>query len=256
MSGLPRIPPEILFVAMMSDNPYRNYTPELMCRFLSGYELPRDIGEQWEYSNLGAGLLGHALARQAGVTYEELVAARVCQPLGMNDTCIKLSAEQKTRRARGHTAESKPAADWDFDALTGAGALRSTAADLLTFADAQLRPPATPLGAAIRDTHRVRIGKTTIPDHGQCLGWLKLTLGEHTSFWWHNGGTAGYESFVGFWPDAETAVVVLSNSSAAGHGATQVGLALLTVLDDRPATAPEAPSAASQTSDGVHDRSR
>jgi hypothetical protein len=48
-----------------------------MYEFLSGYNLTRDIGSQYEYSNLGVGLLGPVLSLRAGMSYEALVRARL-----------------------------------------------------------------------------------------------------------------------------------------------------------------------------------
>ena len=66
-----------------------------MYEFLSRYELPRNIGSQGEYSNLGMGLLGHVLARAAGGTYEEVVRERILEPLGMRRTGIELEDEMR-----------------------------------------------------------------------------------------------------------------------------------------------------------------
>ena len=60
-----------------SGNPYADYSVEQLYEFLSAHQLTRDIGAKYEYSNLGAGLLGHALARRAGMDYEALVRARI-----------------------------------------------------------------------------------------------------------------------------------------------------------------------------------
>jgi CubicO group peptidase (beta-lactamase class C family) len=67
-SGLPRLPNNLRPKSMT--NPYADYTVEQMYEFLSGYQLTRDAGEEYEYSNIGVGLLGHALARRAGLSYE------------------------------------------------------------------------------------------------------------------------------------------------------------------------------------------
>src|SRR5580704_8332194 len=75
-SGLPRMPTN--FHPKDDSNPYIDYTPELMYEFLSGYQLTRDIGSKYEYSNLGVGLLGHALTRRAGMDYEAMVKTRIC----------------------------------------------------------------------------------------------------------------------------------------------------------------------------------
>ena len=59
-SGLPRMPTN--FKPADPQNPYADYTVANMYEFLSGYSLTRPVGEAFEYSNLGAGLLGHVLA--------------------------------------------------------------------------------------------------------------------------------------------------------------------------------------------------
>src|SRR5262245_44928996 len=90
-SGLPRMPSN--FNPKDASNPYVDYTVQQLYDFLSGYKLGRDIGVQYEYSNLGAGLLGQALALRAGMSYESLVRARICDPLSMSDTRMTLSPE-------------------------------------------------------------------------------------------------------------------------------------------------------------------
>ena len=63
-SGLPRMPAN--FNPKDPANPYANYTEDQLYTFLSSYELPRDIGVKFVYSNLGFGLLGLGLARRNG----------------------------------------------------------------------------------------------------------------------------------------------------------------------------------------------
>lgn len=101
-SGLPRLPSNMK--PKDPANPYADYSVEQMYQFLSGYQLTRDPGSQYEYSNLGGGLLGHVLARRAGTDYGTLVRTRICEPLGMNDTRITLSPEEKARFATGYDA--------------------------------------------------------------------------------------------------------------------------------------------------------
>ena len=50
-SGLPRMPTN--FTPKDPANPYADYTIRQLYDFLSGYQLPRDPGERYEYSNLG-----------------------------------------------------------------------------------------------------------------------------------------------------------------------------------------------------------
>ncbi len=101
-SGLPPLPSNL--------KPEAGYSMEDLYRFLSGYTLPRDPGSEYEYSNLGAGLLGHLLACRAGTDYESLIGTRITRPLSMPDTGITLSSSMKQRMATGHTAMLAPVA--------------------------------------------------------------------------------------------------------------------------------------------------
>jgi D-alanyl-D-alanine-carboxypeptidase/D-alanyl-D-alanine-endopeptidase len=208
-SGLPRMPDN--FHPKDPGNPYADYSVEQLYQFLSGYQLTRDIGEKYEYSNLAVGLLGHALARRAGVDYEALVRTRILKPLEMKDTSITLSPDLKVRLAVGHDAALKAVPNWDLPTFAGAGALRSTASDMLTFLAANLGLVKTPLAQAMAaevSVHR----PTGVPDLEIAYGWHVFT-GHGKTIYWHNGGTGGYRSFMGYDAVARVAVVALSNTS-------------------------------------------
>lgn len=218
-SALPRLPGNMS--PADATNPYADYTVDQMYAFLSGYELPRDVGSQYEYSNLGGGLLGHALARAAGTTYDQLARERILKPLGMGMTGIALEGEMLDWMAVGHNQQREPVPLWDLPTLAGAGALRSNVVDMLRFLDANLGPPASRLERAMRASHVVR--ESAGPDMGIGLGWHVRTAGDQQIVW-HNGGTAGFRTFIGFDPDAQVGVVVLTNST---HGADDIGFHLL-----------------------------
>ena len=209
MSGLPRLPSNLTPGDLT--NPYSDYSVEQMYEFLSGHELRRDIGSKYEYSNFGVGLLGHALARRAGTDYESLVKSRVCEPLGMSATGITLSAEMKTRLATGHNKDRKPVSNWDLPTLAGAGALRSTANDLLRFLAANLSYTETPLAEAMASLLNPR-SPTGAPNTDVARAWHIQTKND-VEIISHGGGTGGYRTFVGYSPKSRVGVVVLSNSS-------------------------------------------
>ena len=208
-SGLPRMPDN--FNPADPANPYADYTVDQFYGFLSAHELTRDIGETVEYSNLGVGLLGHALANRAGTNYENLVTERVLGPLAMTDTLITLSPAARERLATGHDRALNSVANWDLPTVAGAGALRSTVNELLTFIEANLGMRESPLHPAIEATHHSQrsIGQ---PDLNIGLGWL-IRSQHGRDIVWHNGGTGGYGSFVGFDMASGTGVVVLSNAT-------------------------------------------
>lgn len=221
-SGLPRLPGNMAMKDPL--NPYADYTVAQLDAFLRDYALPRDIGATYEYSNLGAGLLGRALAYRAGGDYETVLRKRVLTPLGMGNTAIALSPAQTARFSAGHTADFKPTPHWDFLSLPGAGALRSTADDLLKLTAAELGYVDTPLKAAMADQ--------LVPRRPAGRGGVQVALGWHV---WptpegeivtHNGGTMGFQSFVGFNRQTGLGVVVLSNTAGV-MGVDDIGLHLL-----------------------------
>jgi len=228
-SGLPSLPSDLLAKMVkvkVKDplEPHADYSMDDLYQFLSGYTLPREPGSEYEYSNLGAGLLGHLLAYRAGTDYESLIRNRITRPLGMPDTGITLSSSMKQRMATGHNATLAPVAlaNWDGHALAGAGALRSSANDMLTFLEAVLGYRESPLAPALKAMLEVRrpAGQTEIG-----LGWLIYpTDGRKIAL--HNGGTGGFRSFIGYDPEERIGVVVLSNSSAPS-GVDDIGLHLL-----------------------------
>ena len=218
-SGLPRMPDN--FRPANPANPYADYTARQMYDFLSGHTLARDIGEKYEYSNLGMGLLGHALARRAGKSYEDLIVERVLRPLGMNDTRITLTPAMQKRLVPGHTQDGARAANWDLPTFAGAGALRSTAQDMLAFLAANLDSMKTPLHRAMAESHRSRTSAGPTMSVG--LAWHVRQAPGNTIVW-HNGGTGGYRTFAGFDPGSGRRVVVFSNS---GWSADDIGFHLL-----------------------------
>lgn len=233
-SGLPRLPTNLRPASVA--NPYAGYTVSDLYDFLSGYRLTRDIGSQYEYSNLGIGLLGHLLSLKAGRPYEDLLRERVLAPLGMTATGIKLDSAMTARRTRGFNAQGEPVTGWDFDVIASAGALRSTAADMLKFLAANLDSASSPLGPVLATT-RVAQRDADRPQNHIGLGW-HIVEAFGTTITWHNGGTAGYRAFIGLDERRNRGVIVLSNSTITPD---DIGFHLLepTVPLDLPPRPPE-----------------
>ena len=206
-SGLPRMPNN-LTPANVTD-PYADYGTSRLYAFLNGDTLARDPGASYEYSNLGVGLLGVALARRNGTSYEQMILTRVIRPLGMTDTRITLTPDMQARLAHGY-AGGREVANWNFDALAGAGAVRSDATDLTKLLAAAMGLVHTPLDSAFRLTEAIEFDAGPTMRIG--LGWHVIGP-DSAEIIWHNGGTGGYHSFIGFDPRKKTGVVVLSNDA-------------------------------------------
>jgi CubicO group peptidase (beta-lactamase class C family) len=221
-SGLPRMPSNL--APKDPNNPYADYSVDRLYEFLSGYALTRDIGQKYEYSNLGAGVLGTALARRVGMDYEALLRARITGPLKLGSTVITLSPELKKCLAAGHNEARQPAANWDLTAFAGAGALRSDVSDMLTFVAANLGYADSPLAKPMAAMTKVR-RPGPLNDIEIALAWHITHRGDREIIW-HNGGTGGYRSWIGFDPKPRVGVVVLSNMSTAA-GVDDIGLHLV-----------------------------
>ncbi len=221
-SGLPRMPANLN--PKDPANPYIDYTEDQLYTFLSSYELTRDVGVKFVYSNLGFGLLGQGLARRNGTNYETLVEARICQPLGMTSTRITLTPEMEQRFAAGHSSDLVTVSKWDIPSLAGAGALRSSANDMLKFLAAAMGYSHTNLAPAFKAMLSVKrpMGQAFMDS---ALGWVIDTRGGGEIIW-KNGGTGGYRTFIGYSPRTGVGVVALSNASTAA-GTDDIGLHLL-----------------------------
>ena len=205
-SGLPRLPQSFLTNIKDTTNPYIHYTKQDLYAALAETDLLNEPGK-YEYSNFGMGLLGHLLSLKTAQSYKNLIETIVCQPLGMSDTDIHLTPEQQQRLSPGHSPDGALTSNWDFDVLAPAGAFRSTAKDLLTFLEANMREsdPWTMATASSQERHF----ETDTFSLG--LAWHISTLPNGQVVHWHNGGTGGYKSFIGFDKTDQTGVVILSN---------------------------------------------
>lgn len=239
-SGLPRMPDN--FHPADPQNPYADYRAADLYAFIQKHGVERPAHTDFLYSNVGFGLLGQALADRAAIPYPELLRQEVTGPLRMHDTAITLSSAQQSRFLAAHASDRKPAHAWNLDAMAGAGAIRSTAGDMLTYLAAQLHPAssvassdspeAKTLAAAIAASHQLH--EDGPPGNRIALAWMYIP---EIDQYRHNGSTGGYNAIALFSPKADRAVVVLVNIAAGTPegSAEQIGQHILQRLDGKPA---------------------
>jgi CubicO group peptidase (beta-lactamase class C family) len=207
-SGLPRMPGNMNTVD--SGNPYADYHAADLYDDVAKRGVGRTGDARFLYSNFGFGLLGQALAARSGSSWTDLIQRTITRPLHMNDTAVSLSPDQQSRFIQGHDGNHRPVHAWDVaDGLAGAGALRSTADDMLTYLDANLHPDQrAPLSSALRKSHQLQadVGPRT----RIALAWL---YNADNATYYHSGGTGGFSSYSCFNPRGDYAVIVLLNSS-------------------------------------------
>jgi CubicO group peptidase (beta-lactamase class C family) len=239
-SGLPRMPDN--FTPADENNPYADYHAANMYAFLAKHGVAKPEKATFLYSNYGFGLLGEALSVRAGEPYPQLLKDEVLDPLGMYDTTIVLLPAQQPRFLPGHAGDHRPAHAWDLDAFAGAGAIRSTASDMLTYLEANLHPEgvkpgnasaaAKTISSALALDHELRADASG----GQqiALAWL---YDPATGNYWHNGATGGYSAYAFFNPKGDYAAVVLVNTTIGPRGsfADRIGEHLSERLAGKPA---------------------
>jgi CubicO group peptidase (beta-lactamase class C family) len=204
-SGLPREPSNRLPKDFA--DPFADYDAAKLKAFLAGYELPRDPGATYEYSNLSFGLLGTALAQLEHTNWGTLADEKILKPLGMTMSGTAFSDAMRAHRAPGHDNIGNAAKNWDFDAFAGTGAMRSTANDMLRYLKANMGIDPSPLADAMKLAQAPRSDAFKTNRIG--LAWMT----SRTGIVWHNGETGGYRSFLGFTADRRHGVVILSNTA-------------------------------------------
>jgi D-alanyl-D-alanine-carboxypeptidase/D-alanyl-D-alanine-endopeptidase len=168
----------------------------------------RPPGRKFRYSSLGFGLLGQALEVASGMSYEDLLRARVTGPLGLDATSLSPQPHRERLQGRSWRGHPRPPLR---DLISAAGGLWSNASDLLALLATSLEPPAEPPGPALRLARapRVKVARKVLIG----LGWFIVEPRKKPPVIWHTGGTWGFRSFAAMVPDEGSAVVVLANTA-------------------------------------------
>jgi D-alanyl-D-alanine-carboxypeptidase/D-alanyl-D-alanine-endopeptidase len=221
-SGLPFMPAD---APPFNDPAAVKYSIGDLRRYLASYQLTREIGSEWDYSNIGYWVLSEALGARAGKDYarpartaspartvENLIRSRVLAPLKMTDTDFELSAKMKSNLAPGHDNALQPAPAAStipiYSIMPASHGLYSTANDLLTFLSQCMGYQPSPLAPAMNvalSNHR-----PVQPGNEQALGWNVYGGGDDQVIF-RDGSSFGYASVMAYDPKARVGVVVLTN---------------------------------------------
>ena len=213
-SGLPRLPPNF-FPADMRD-PYADFTREKLLAALAKSAADVKAPADYAYSNFGAAVLGQALAAAWGQSYADALREHVLVPLGLKQTTLGMTGTAVPGNfAPGHNELGAPVPNWTCDAIAPAGALRSSARDMALFLQACLGLRETPLEASFTATEQPQ--RPLVGLVGS-IGLAWHMTADNPPVIWHNGGTGGYRSFIGFEPRGKRGVVVLVNSGQSPDG--------------------------------------
>ena len=207
-SGLPRLPTNLR--QPHGADPY-DYASKDLWDFLADWKPTTARQTRWEYSNLGYGLLGEALALRLRTTFADLLSTRILAPLGLDNMRLALRDTPVPNLAPGHDMQARPVALWRFGALAAAGALAGSAKDLARYAQAALGVFDHPLKAAFALALSAR-AEGPGPMNPIALAWLWAPLMQRRVLT-HDGGTAGYSTSLFIDPTNRSASFVLSNTT-------------------------------------------
>ncbi|MEM8585588.1 MAG: serine hydrolase domain-containing protein, partial [Bacteroidota bacterium] len=207
-SGLPRLPDDIFEEADMMD-PYVHYDRDQILAFLKDYEPQSAPGEVHEYSNLGFALLGILLERHSGRSYADLLQAYVLAPMSLSNTQASTSNDLRKRMVKPYLANGVLAEYWQMGAWIPTGGIVANLPDLAKYAQAQLPGRGAALAhifeqckvPTFTESESMRIG----------LSWFTLTFSGQ-EWYFHNGGTGGFQTLLLADPQADKAMVLLSNN--------------------------------------------
>ena len=180
-SGLPRLPANLAFDEPA--DPYAGYGEGDLLAAIASARHKQPLGDYYAYSNFGAGLLGYLLGRVDGGGYPRALTERVLGPLGL----AAAGFDPADRRAAGFSG-GEVVPDWTFDAMAGAGALWSSAEDLVRLARIMLGLSEHRLEHAL-DADREVI-EPAANGYAVTRVW-HVAESPDGAVYWHNGGTSG-----------------------------------------------------------------
>ena len=210
-SSLPYIPDNYDNGYFDEANPFLNYDKDLMYEFLNSYTLTRPMGSEEEYSNFAMGLLGHSLAEARGTSFQKQLQEVVFQRCNLNNTHTIISTGNHNF-AQPYSGDLQAVPAWDFSDVTlGAGGVKSSMKDMMIYLEENMGYGNSDLKDVFALTHQNT--QTLNYPTGIGLAWVNSYREDNnTTLTWHNGGTAGTVSFLGFVKELDTGVVLWFNT--------------------------------------------
>ena len=216
-SGLPRLPSNLYLDMVDQSNPYKEYSKRDLETYLTEeLVLDNEPGTNYEYSNVGAGILGYLLEVHTGLTYEELLKKYVLSKYDMTNTTTSIDAINSDL-VEGLDSEGNTTSNWNLNALVGAGGIISNVKDLSKFAFQQF-------DAENKGLELTRKSTFEIPEYRMEVGlaWNIIKPDAEHTWYMHNGGTGGYSSIMALDTESKNGVIILSNVSSFNMNARNI----------------------------------
>lgn len=237
-SKLPRMPLEFGVKEIEENNPYAHYTKQDLMEFYHDY-IPLEYkkkrkrrkknNDHYSYSHLNYALLEVAIESSQNTSFEKLLTDKILTPIKMTDTRMELSENQKKRLATGYTTSGQSTVPWIFQSFQASEGLKSTANDLIKFAEAQMGERNSRLTNAFYKTQEGRKATNRNKKVKSARGWHVISPKNYFDIILHTGSTNGHRSYLAFVKESKTAVVILTNSE---HNLYNLGYYILRMLNN------------------------
>lgn len=209
--GFPRLPHGIGKREREANNPYAYYAKADLHEFYKNYYPIEEEETRYQYSHVTYALIETAIENVTGQRFEDVLQERLLTPMGLTDTTIKLSEEQKSRMSQGYNILGNKTRPWRFSSFKGSVGMKSTVKDMLTFLTVQMGEGNADLAASFADMHEP-VHKTDLAKNNFISKAWHVIKKKNHSIILHAGSTSGHQAFAGFVKETNTGVVILSNS--------------------------------------------
>lgn len=179
-------------------------------------ELNFKPGDEFLYNNTGYTLLGVVVARVCAKSLDEFCQERLFRPLGMRrtqwrDDFTEVVPDRAT--AYGQKKDGTFFTNMSFTDVIGNGGLLTTSGDLLIWNENLNNPRVG--GRALVEQLETQ-GRLNDGFENEYAQGLVVTTYKGLREVSHGGSTAGYQTFLGRFPEARLSIVVLSNVTISG----------------------------------------
>jgi CubicO group peptidase (beta-lactamase class C family) len=185
--------------------------PQRLYDLLADVALEFDPGADELYSNLGFGLLGHALELAAEKPLDQLLQELLCDPLKLERTAFHVDDQLPV--ATGYsTPPQLPEGHSYRERLAGSGGLVTSAGDLAKFLAAQLEPGlfSSVMLAQLHTETKLADGSLATT----ALGWSVRSNEFVGRILKKNGGRNNASAWIGFAPEHGVGVALVANCGA------------------------------------------
>lgn len=222
-SGLPRLPSN--FDIEEGDmQPYKLYTEKKLFAYLITAEIKNE--NKNVYSNLGNALAGVLAARIAKKPYQKLLKQYVFTPFKMKDE----EKDLLKNKSQGYFVENAKVDYWDMNVLSPAGGLKCSAAEMIKY----LQNISNPTNEATKKIVDSLLSPTVTlnPKIRIARAWHTYEQKSKPIVYWHNGGTYGFSTFVGFVRGTNKKVVIVINRFSENTTADFIGISIMKKLTE------------------------